>query len=185
MADKYSTTESIEVPHGKDEHHDSSIPGFLNPDVTLLIATWVCFFTVLFVLSKFAWKPILALIDAREDHLKKAVEDADKIRTEMENLADRQKQMIEESEAQAKSIIEDSRKAAKEAAKHITDQAKQESQIILENAQRDMKEELKEAQATLREESASIAIDLANKILGEHLDESKNRKLISKYIDEL
>jgi len=185
MADKNKTSETIEVPHGKDEHHDAGIPGFLTPDVTLLFTTWVCFLFILIVLSKFAWKPILAIIDAREEHIKKSVEDADKIRVEMETLAERHKQMIEDSEAQAKTIIEDSRKAAKDAAKHITDEAKKESQIILENTQRDMREELKEAQATLREESASIAIELANKILGEHLDESKNRKLISKYIDEL
>lgn len=185
MADKYKTSESIEVPHGKDEHPENVIPGFLAPDVTLLITTWFCFFMVLIILSKFAWKPILAIIDAREDHIKKSVEDADKIRAEMATLAEKQKQMLEESESKAKTIIEDSRRAAKDAAKHITDEAKKESQIILENAQRDMREELKEAQATLREESANIAIELADKILGEHLDESKNRKLISKYIDEL
>ncbi len=183
MAKKDDNTETIEVPH--DAHADGGLPGFLTPDVTLLFVTWFCFFGLLFVLSKFAWKPILSLIDAREEHLKKSVEDADKIREEMASLAETQKLMMQESEAKAQAIIEDSRKAAKEAAKHITEEARKESQIILENAQRDMKEELKEAQASLREESANIAIELANKILGEELDDAKNKKLISKYLKDL
>lgn len=177
------TTESIGTAHTNP--HDSQLPGFLTPDVTLMMVTWGCFFILLFLLSKFAWKPILEALDAREQHIRKSVDDADKIKTEMENLAEKQRQILREAEASAKTIIEDSRKAAKEAAKHIADEAKKEAQIVLENARRDIKEELKEAQATLREESANIAIQLAAKIIEENLDEAKSKKLISQYINEL
>ncbi|MGE0266850.1 MAG: F0F1 ATP synthase subunit B [Candidatus Omnitrophota bacterium] len=177
------TTESIGAAHAN--QHGSELPGFLTPDVTLMFVTWGCFLVLLFLLSKFAWKPILAALDAREQHIRKSVDDADKIKKEMENLAEKQRQILKEAESTAKEIIDDSRKAAKEAAKHIADEAKKEAQIMLENARRDIKEELKEAQATLREESADIAVQLAAKIIEANLDEAKSKKLISQYITEL
>ncbi|MBP9853284.1 MAG: F0F1 ATP synthase subunit B [Candidatus Omnitrophica bacterium] len=180
----HETTESIGVtPHA--DPHSSELPGFLTTDLQLMMVTWGCFFILLFLLSKFAWKPILAALDSREQYIKKSVEDADKIKTEMESLAAKQQQIIREAESAAKGIIEDSRKAAKEAANQIAEQAKKEAQIILENAQRDIREEVKEAQARLRQESAEIAVELAAKIIEENLDETKSRKLISQYISEL
>lgn len=166
-------------------HTESHLPEFLQLDILLILVTWTCFGLFAWLMSKFAWKPILAALDAREEHLKKSVEDADKIRQEMEQLADTQKMMIREAEDQAKDIIEDSRRAAKEAARHITDQAREEAQIILQNAARDVKEQVKEAQAALKEVGASVAVELASKIIEEHLDEAKSKKLISKYIDDL
>lgn len=177
------TTETIGVDHAN--QHGSELPGFLTPDVTLMFITWGCFVLLLIILSKFAWKPILAALDAREDYIRKSVDEADKIKKEMESLAEKQRQILREAEHKSKEIIEESRKAAKDAAKHIADEAKKESHIILENARRDIKEEVKEAQANLREESATIAVKLAAKILEENLDEAQSKKLISKYINEL
>ena len=166
-------------------HPESHLPEFLALDIMLMLVTWTCFFAFALVLGKFAWKPILGALDARDENIKKSVEDAEQIRQEMEQLASTQKMMVREAEEQAKGIIEDSRKAAKEAARHITDQAREEAQIILQNAERDVTEKVKEAQAELREVGASVAVELASKIIEEHLDEAKSKKLISKYIDDL
>jgi len=176
------THETIEV-HPDAGHHKE--PGILTPEVTMVILTWVTFFLLLVLLYKFAWKPILSALDEREKHIKKSIEDADKVKAELESLAKRQQEIISEAHAKAKEAIDQSRQAAVQAAKHITDQAKQEANIILENARRDIKEQVKEAQANLREESATIAIQLAAKIIEENLDETKSKKLISKYINEL
>lgn len=162
-----------------------ALPEFLTPDATLLLATWICFFALLIVLKKYAWNPILEALDTREEAIKKSVEDAATIQREMQQLAETQRLMVEEAEEQAKAIIEDGRKAAKEAARHITDKAREEAQIILQNAERDIKEQVKDAQASLRETGAAVAVELASKIMEEHLDEAKSKKLVSKYIDEL
>lgn len=180
MKDTHATTEA----HA-DAHSSQGLPKFLDADITLMIATWVSFFTLLLILKKFAWQPILNSLDEREDKIKKSVADAETIRKEMEQLADTQKRLIEEAEEKAKALIEDGRKAAKDAAKSITDKAREEAQILMQNAERDIREQVKDAQADLKETGATVAIELASKIIEEHLDEAKSKKLISKYIDEL
>jgi len=159
--------------------------GFINPDLNMLILTWVTFFLLLAVLHKFAWKPILSALDAREKHIRDSIEDADKIKAEMEKLAETQKQLMDETGEKAKAIMDESRQAAKEAANTIQEKAKEESKIILENARREINEEKEKAQSELREESAEIAVALAGKIIEQNLDKEKNRKLINQYINDI
>jgi len=91
----------------------------LSPDASMLVLTWVTFFLLLAVLYKFAWKPILAALDTREESIRKSLEDAERIKGEVERLNETRAQMMAESEERAKDIIDQSRKAATEAAKVI------------------------------------------------------------------
>lgn len=154
-------------------------------DATMMLLTWITFFTILALLYKFAWKPILTALESREKRIEKSVEDAEKIRIEMEQLAENCQRKLAQAEEKAKEIVDESRKAGIEAAKHIQAKAKDEAQIILENARREINEEVEKAQARLREESADIAVQLAGKIIDENLNVEKNRKLINQYIKEL
>jgi len=157
----------------------------ISPDVSMAVLTWIVFFLLLGVLYKFAWKPILKLLDERENSIKKSLEDVDKIKSEMEHLDEKCIKLIEEAKEKAAILIDQSRKAAREAADVITKKAKEEAQISLENALRDIREETQKAQMQLREESAKIAVDLAGKLIEENMDTEKNRKLIGNYIKEI
>ena len=55
----------------------------LMPETLMVILTWVTFFILLFILQKFAWKPILAGLKKREDYIRKSLEDADKINEQL------------------------------------------------------------------------------------------------------
>ena len=160
-------------------------PDVLAPDVEMLLLTWFTFFLLLAVLYKFAWKPILAALDERENNIRQSIEGADKARAEMEALVAEQEQVILKAHEKSKLIVEESRHAASEAAKHIQEKARQEAQIMLENAKREIREEADRVQADLREESATIAVELAGKIIRENLDKAKQTKIIEDYIKEL
>ena len=151
----------------------------------MVLLTWVTFFLLLAVLYKFAFKPILNALEAREKHLEESITNADKIKAEMEALTQRQEEIIKEAHEKAKHIIDESRHAATEAAKSIQDKAREEATILLENAKREIAEEAERVQANLREESATIAVELASKIIEDNLDKKKNQKIIDGYIKEL
>jgi len=165
--------------------HLSSEPGFFTADITMLILTWVTFFLLLAILHKFAWKPILAALDQREKAISKSVEDADKIKAELEKLEETSRTILNRAEAKAKEVLDQSRRAAVEAAKIIEQKVREESKILMENARREINEEKEKAQAELREESANIAVELAGKIIDENLDSEKNRKLVNRFIKEI
>ncbi|MFT5169623.1 MAG: F-type H+-transporting ATPase subunit b [Candidatus Omnitrophota bacterium] len=175
-------TEIIEVSAGAQHHENDSV---LSPDVTMLFLTWVTFFLLLAVLHKFAWKPILAALDKREESIRNAVEEAEHIKNELNELEAKRIELMNSADKKAKEIIVEARNAADEAARNIQVKAKEEAKILLENAQREISEETKKAQADLKETGASIAISLAAKLLKENLDNNKNAQLIAGYIKEI
>jgi F-type H+-transporting ATPase subunit b len=157
----------------------------MNPDAGMVILTWVTFLALSAVLYKFAWTPILKALDAREDLLRRSIENADKVKAELEQLQQTRSRFIHEAEEKARNIISEAKLAGAQLAQGIQNKAKEEANILLENTRRDIKEEVAKAKITLREESAQIAIDLAGKLIEKNLDTETNRKLVHKLTAEV
>ncbi len=174
---------TIEVHSAEESGHPQQ--SFISPDVEMMLLTWVSFFLLLGILYKFAWKPILDGLDAREGSIRKAVDDAERIKLELEKIHQTREKMLEDTEVAAKEIIAESRTAAVEAAKVIQQKTKDEVKIILENANREINSTKEQAQAELRRESAEIALKLAGKLLEENLDNDKNRRIVDQFIKTL
>ena len=175
------TTETVGIP--SDQGYTES--ALLSPELHVMILTWVTFFILLAILYKFAWKPILATLDQREEKIRRAVEEAEKTHQEFGKINETRNQILTEATQKANEIIAQSRKAALQATKVIEQKAKEEAQIILENTRRELQSEIERARSSLRHESAEIAVDLASKIINENLDNEKNRKLIERFIKEI
>jgi F-type H+-transporting ATPase subunit b len=166
-------------------HPEEGQNTLLAPDAALLLLTWITFFTLLVVLYKTAWKPILTALEKREAMIRKAVDNAEDAKNQLAKIAETRGQLIKEADREAREIVEASRKAAVEAAKVIEHKAEEQAQIILENAQREIKEAKEELVADLRRESAQVAVQLAEKILEENLNNEKNNKIIDQFIKNL
>jgi F-type H+-transporting ATPase subunit b len=175
-----TTTDTVTGTPG--HHYQTDLT---NINTSMVVFTWVSFFLVLAILHKFAWKPILAGLDRREAAIRKSVEEAERIRREMERLHRTSLEMTRQAQAKARAIIEESRRAAREAARNIEEKAKEQSRIFVENARREITEAREKAWAELRAESAELAITLAGKILEENLDDQKNRRLVDEFIKTL
>ncbi|HLF17853.1 MAG TPA: F0F1 ATP synthase subunit B [Candidatus Omnitrophota bacterium] len=173
-----STTETI--VHAEESHEAQA--SFFSPNVSLLLLTWFTFFTLLAVLYKFAWKPILAALDAREETIRCSLEEAQRLKNELAQIEQTRQEMVKKAEMEAKSIVDESRKAAVEAAHHVQQKTKEESQILLDNAKREIKNEVEKAQAKLKAESIDLAIQLAGKLIEKNLDAEKNKQLINEFI---
>ena len=160
-------------------------PGILSPDVTLVILTWVSFLTLLVILHKFAWKPILAGLKQREDYIRKSLEDADKVNKQLAEVELAKGKILLEAKERANVIIEQSRKAGTELASQIEGRAKKSAEEIINSAQQEIQGEYERVRNTIRKESAQTAISLAEKILKENLNTEKNRNLINQAIKDM
>jgi F-type H+-transporting ATPase subunit b len=160
-------------------------PGLLTPELTMVILTWVSFISLLIILHRYAWKPILKSLDEREKHIRGAVEYADKVKKELEEVQKSRDQILNEAYAKSKEIVDDSRKGATEAARVIEQKAKEEAHIFLKNARQEIQAEGERAQAHLRKEAVDLSIQLAAKLIQENLDSDKNRKIVNEYIKGL
>lgn len=163
----------------------SEKPGILNADAKMVGFTWLTFFLLLVILYKFAFKPILAALDAREESIGRSVKEAQRIKEELVAIEEKRNEIMRQAQFESKRIIDDSRKAAVEAAKTITHKAREDSQILLENAKREIDEIRDSVQSQLKEQSIRIAVELASKLIAENLDEEKNKNLINRYIGKI
>lgn len=157
----------------------------LSPDASMVVLTWVTFLVLSVVLYKFAWNPILKALDAREELLRRSVEEADRIKQELARIQETRQQFIREAEEKSRAIVSEARKAAAIASAGIQHKAREEANILLANARHDIREETEKARVILREESAQLAVDLAAKLIEKNLDTDANRKFIHKLIAEV
>ncbi len=155
------------------------------PDTTLVFLTWVSFFSLLIILHRFAWKPILAGLKQREDYIRKSLEDADKLNKQLAEVEAAKGKILDEAKQRANAIIEQSRKMGNELAGQIEGRAKKNAEEIVSSAHQEIEGERERVRNALKKESAQTAVSLAEKILKENLDTKKNRDLINKAIKDI
>jgi F-type H+-transporting ATPase subunit b len=172
------THQTVEVP-------SSGESGVMAISPMMMGLTWVTFILVTIILYKIAWRPILATLDRREESIRKAQENAEKIREELQKMEENRKKAMAEAQKQATEIIAAARRAAEEAGRVIEEKSRKEAQILVENAERDIGKARDKAVATLRKESADLSIALAGKLIGANLDDEKNRSMVEKLIGQV
>lgn len=159
--------------------------GLLDPEKVMAILLWAAFFSVLVILQKFVWKPVLAGLKQREDDIRKSVENADKIKAELAALEASKAKILDEAKEKGNVLIEQSRKTGNELAAQIEVRAKKNAEDIISSAHQEIEGERERVRNALKKESAQTAVALAEKILKENLDTEKNRKLINEAMKDL
>jgi F-type H+-transporting ATPase subunit b len=155
----------------------------LNPG--LVVWTWIVFLTLLVVLRKWAWGPILSALEARERRIQEALDGAARDREEARRLLEEQRRLLEESRNKAQHILADSRKAAERLRMEMLEEARKERQQIVERAREDILRERDEALEALRREVVDLSLAAAGRVLQKEVDEEENRRLVEAYLERL
>jgi F-type H+-transporting ATPase subunit b len=150
---------------------------------TIFAATLVCFAILLIILKKFAWGPILAGLDAREEKIRKSLDDAEAAAKALEDAAAKAQATIAEAVAKAREIEAAARSAAQRDGDAILARSKAEAAQQLAAAESAIANARAEAVRSLRAESAELAIQLAGKII--RIDESKARAFTSEQLQKV
>ncbi len=159
--------------------------GLFSINVGLMIWTVVIFSSLLFVLWRFAWGPILAAVEAREKGIQAALDEAKSRQEEAEKLLDEHKKQLSDARRQSQEILAEGREAADRLRKELEGKAREESEAILTRARSEIEREKEAAVDALRRESVDLALAAASKLLHEKLDGDLDRKLVVEYVNGL
>ena len=140
------------------------------------------FIGLLFMLRKFAWKPILDAVNDRETSIKDALASAEAARDEMKNLQSDNQRILKEARAEKESLLKEARATRSELINNAKEEAQEEAQKILSQAQDAIQSEKRVAVKELKEQVGSIAMEIAEKVLQKEL-ENKDRQL--ELVDQL
>jgi F-type H+-transporting ATPase subunit b len=151
----------------------------------LMIWTLICFGITFFVLRRWAFKPIQKAIDTRRDRIREALEEADRARTEAEQLMAEQRQALVKARGDAEEILAESRRIAESRERRLKEELDAERQRQLDETRKEIEAETRRAIGQIRSEVAGLALEATEKVTGKVLTEADQRKLIEDAIDEL
>ncbi len=183
-------SKSADTSHGAGEAshgggHGAGQPNILEAQAPLAIWTVVVFVVLLTVLGKYAWKPLLKALEAREEHLLHVLHDTEKARNDAERLlVENQKQLANAAE-QARAVLEQARRDAEAAADTIVKKAQAEAEASRERAEREIATAKDQALDEIWTKTADLAVSVAGKVLVKELTPDDHRRLLDVAVAQL
>ena len=157
----------------------------VTPDVGLLVWTVISFFVLLFLLRKFAWKPIVGTVESREQSIREALDSAEKARLEMQNLQADNERILKEARAEREAMLKEARELKSKIISDAKVEAQEQASKMISQAQIAIDSEKKAAMAELKTHVAGLAVDIAEKVVKEELsNKDRQIKLVESMLDE-
>jgi F-type H+-transporting ATPase subunit b len=157
----------------------------LTPELGLIVWQIIVFGVLFFLLSKFAWKPIIASLKERDQSIDDALQMAAKTRQEMAELKSGNEKLVTEAKAIRDGIIKDAKATADNMIVEAKAAAVEAARVENEKARVAFENEKMSAIALLRKEAALLTINIAEKVLRKELaDKNAQEKLVSEFISD-
>lgn len=158
----------------------------IQPGIGLIIWMTLSFAIVLWVLAKFAWKPIMKALHERETSIDEALNAANKAKKEMKKLLFSNEQLLKEAKEERDAILRAGRKVRDSIIDESKTKANEEANKIVESAKERIEHEKMAATTNLKNQLAVLSIEIAEKILKKELsDNIKQKEFVNDLIKDI
>jgi F-type H+-transporting ATPase subunit b len=157
----------------------------VQPDPGLFIWTIFTFLVLAGLLARFAWKPLLAALERRQQLIARAIDDAEKAKADLERVHQDASRILGEARREAEGIVSRSRTAADRLGEELREKASAEAAGLLKKAEREIQFETARAIEQVRREAVELSVAIASKILHRNVTTEDNRTLIEETVREL
>lgn len=157
----------------------------MHLDFGQMVVQIVGFLILLWFLKRYAWGPILDILEKRRAKIKADMEGLEQEKAKLDALIADYQLQIRDIEVTARGKIQDAILEGQKMAEQIKEQARQAAQEEVEKAKNEINKEVAKARVSLRNEVVNLAIQTAEKIIRTRLDEEKQKELILQFIDEV
>ena len=154
-------------------------------DPGLAIWTIFTFLVLVALLSKFAWKPLMLMLDTRQESIKKSLADAETAKRELERLQEESSHIIRKARVEAESILSKSWSDAEKLREEMKVKAKAEADAIVKESQRQIEIETGRALRQIRSEVADLSIAIASKVIQRNVSKEDNDRLIQDTLKQI
>lgn len=154
-------------------------------DIPQVVTQIIGFLLLVFLLRKFAWGPVLNMLDARRENIAGQFRDAERAKGEADQLRARYEQELKSIDAQARQKIQEAVTEGQRVASEIRANAQQEAQRRVERAEDEIAREREKAKELVKQEIIHLSMRTAEKILRQKLDEPTQRQLVGEFVDEV
>jgi F-type H+-transporting ATPase subunit b len=157
-----------------------------SPGIGLVFWSVLIFGLFFLLLSRFAWKPILSAVKARDEMIKGSLASAEKARKEMVKLQSDNEAILKKAREEREGILKEARDIRDKLIAEAKGKASEEAEKLIERARAGIEREKTIALADIRDQVANLSIEIASKLLGEKLKQTgEQQKLIENYLKEV
>src|SRR5262245_35505538 len=157
----------------------------VTPELGTIIWTLITFVILALLLKRYAWGPLLQMLDAREKSVKDSLEAAERARAEADETLRRNQEILAGARRETQALLEQGRKESETLRAEILAQARQEAQGLVEQGKRQVQFEQKQAIDSLRRQVADLAIGAAERLIHAELDDARHREIVADYVKSL
>lgn len=156
----------------------------LIEDFSLGLFFWqsLLFIGLVLLLRKFAWKPILDMVNEREEGIKNALAAAEDAKKEMQNVTADSEKLLKEARAEREALLKEAREIKEKLIADSKEQAKIEGDKMIKQAQAAIESEKKAAVADIKSQVANLSVEIAEKVIKEQLS---NRDQQLKLVEDM
>lgn len=160
--------------------------GLITPGLGLIFWSALGFLIVLFLLSKYAWKPILSALDEREKSIEDALKSAEIARNEMANLKAENEKIIHEAKIERDKMLLQASETSKQMIEEAKDLAAKEGQMMLEKAKAAIETEKHAALEELKVQVGILSLAVAEKLLKRNFtSDASQQKLVEELVKDI
>ncbi len=154
-------------------------------DYGQIVAQIIGFLLVLWIMKRFAWKPILKVLDDRKNRIQSELAEAEDKRVGAEKLGEQYQDKLREIDTEARAHIQAAVKSAEKIAAEIKEEARQDVKELLGRARDEIERDKAEALLALRNDVVNMALKASEKVLKENMDETRHRKAIADFVTDM
>jgi len=143
------------------------------------------FIILLFILAKFAYKPLMKVLDARRERVTNDLETAEKTRTEAEALKNQYSRQLSEARSEATAIVEKANKIGQKVHDDFVAQAQAEKEQLIVSAKQTIENEKQQALTEVRSQVITLATEIAGKVVDQKLNSEVDQALVAKTADSV
>jgi F-type H+-transporting ATPase subunit b len=147
-----------------------------SPAIGTIFWSVLIFSLFFFLLAKFAWKPILSAVKAREEIIKGSLESAERAREDMKKLQADNEAILRKAREEREDILKDARDIRDRIINEAKDKAGDEAEKLIAKARQEIEREKEKALSEIHEQVTFLSVEIASKLLGEKLSESEQQK---------
>ena len=161
------------------------MPETLQPDLQQIISQLISFVLLLVILRRFAWRPLLGILDQRRAHIEEELRKAAQGREEVARLQQEYERRLTAIHDEARAKIQEAVVEGKRIALEIQEQARAQAYALVSKSKETMELEVAKAKVTLRDHVVELTMDALERILQQKMDAATDTRLIEAAMDEL
>jgi F-type H+-transporting ATPase subunit b len=158
----------------------------LVPEFGLVILQTIAFLLLMFLLAKFAWKPVLAAIKEREQSIDEALNKAELAKQEMTRLTAQNEELMKEARGERDRILKEAKTLKDSILHEAKTQAHNEGAKLIEKARIEIENQKKAALVELKNQVSTLSLDIAERVLRNQLqDKAKQQELVTNLLKDV